>query len=485
MMTRKLNSILLASVMAVATTSAALAQPASELLEKGIFTEETVGDLDKAIGIYQQILDDAESNRKLAASAQFRLASCYLKKGQDAEATEAFEALITNYPDQKELIARAREVMPGQLVVGPVTWGDGEVMRLDMSLPTGMRIGMFAWSADKIVTDAGQDAWQMKTRRYIALNGTHGVSGVIAEPESFRPMSSWFNHTVLGNTSAAYTPAEVKISHIGQGMEDTTIGFDGPVFDNEQAVYLIRRLPLAVGYKTTLPIMITFGGKQMQIPLTVLEKQTITVPAGEFECYKVDLVLEKIMHQTMWFSTDDAHLLVKLSADGIIGELASVAKQGSGKPVEYKDAKFGFTLSMPSGWCGYQTDQDNPTESGVHLIDPDATAINHLDVDTIESLGLEASQPVREMLEPHLDKMSQHRASLSIREDSWVERTVGGRPAVSVIVEFVDQGKPMAVYIVAVAGETTFTKLKSATTPDKLEKAKAQIDQIIATYKAK
>lgn len=485
MMTRKLNSILLASVMAVATTSAALAQPASELLEKGIFTEETVGDLDKAIGIYQQILDDAESNRKLAASAQFRLATCYLKKGQDTQATEAFEALITNYPDQKELIAQARKVMPGQLIVGPVTWDDGEVMRMDMSLPTGMRIGMFAWSADKIVTDAGQDAWQMKTRRYIALNSTHGVSGVIAEPESFRPLSSWFNHTVLGDTSADYTPTQVVISSPVQGQGDTTLEFAGPVFDNEQAVHLIRRLPLEVGYKTTLPIMVTFGGKQLQIPLTVLEKQTMTVPAGEFECFKVDLEIEKIMHQTMWFSTDDAHLLVKLSADGVVGELASITKQVPGESVEYKDAKFGFTLSAPSGWSFYQTDQNDPSESEVHLIDPDAIAVNLLDVDTIESAGIDTTKPVRELMTMHLDKVAKRRAGYKVREDSWVERTVGGRPAASVVADYTDQGKAKVKYLTAVIGETTASSFNVHTTPDKLEKAKAQIDQIIATYKAK
>jgi len=43
----------------------AVAQPTSELLEKAIFAEETAGNLDEAIGIYKQILDDAQANRAL------------------------------------------------------------------------------------------------------------------------------------------------------------------------------------------------------------------------------------------------------------------------------------------------------------------------------------------------------------------------------------------------------------------------------------
>jgi len=485
MMTRTLNTILLACVLTL--TSSAIAQPASELLEKAIFTEETVGDLDAAIGIYQQILDDAESNRKLAAQAQLRLAMCYLKKGQDTEATEAFDLLIENYPDQKELIAEARKNMPGRLVVGPVTWDDGEVMRMDMSLPTGMKIGTFIWSANQTRTDAGQDVWRMTTRRYIALNGSQGVSSVDVNLEDFRPLTSRFMHTILGDTTATYSPNQVEIITATKGEDTTnTIELDVPVYDNEQAIYLIRRLPLEVGYKTTLPIMATFGGQRLDIPLTVLEKETLTVPAGEFECYKVDLLIQNVVHQTMWFSTDDKHQPVKLNADGIVGELAAIEMQAAGESVEYTDSKFGFTLSAPTGWSFYQTDQNNPTESGVHLIDPDATAINLLDVDTLESLELNAGQTPREMLEPHLDKMAQHRADFTIREDSWVEHTVGGRPAVSLTADFIDQqGNPKIGYITAVAGETTLTKFKIVSSPENFDTAKAQIDLVIATYKAK
>jgi len=88
---------------ATATTSPAV------MLEKGIYTEETVGDLDAAIKIYQQIVEDAKAGRQYAAQAQYRLGMCYFKKRQSTEAVNCFKELIAAYSDQTELVAKARQ----------------------------------------------------------------------------------------------------------------------------------------------------------------------------------------------------------------------------------------------------------------------------------------------------------------------------------------------------------------------------------------
>ena len=48
-------------------------QPLSDLLEKGIYAEETKGDLEQAIQIYGQIVDNDPANRKIVAQAYYRL----------------------------------------------------------------------------------------------------------------------------------------------------------------------------------------------------------------------------------------------------------------------------------------------------------------------------------------------------------------------------------------------------------------------------
>jgi tetratricopeptide (TPR) repeat protein len=81
---------------------------ASELLQKGIYLQETVGDLDGAIKIYRQVAHMAEESRANAAQAEYRLAVCLQKKGQQNQALETLRKLIREYPDQTTIVTEAR-----------------------------------------------------------------------------------------------------------------------------------------------------------------------------------------------------------------------------------------------------------------------------------------------------------------------------------------------------------------------------------------
>jgi len=91
---------------------AADTESASLLLEKGLHTEETVGDLDAAIEIYQKVVADAKAMRKVAAEAQYRLGVCYEKKGETRKALAAFKTVVAEYADQTRFVKQAREHLP-------------------------------------------------------------------------------------------------------------------------------------------------------------------------------------------------------------------------------------------------------------------------------------------------------------------------------------------------------------------------------------
>jgi hypothetical protein len=103
------SRILLAvgAVLAAGVCGAAWAKDAPVLLEKGLQAEETAGDLDKAIVTYRQIVEQAEAERGQVAEARYRLGMSYLKKGEKEKAQEAFEKLLTLYPDQTKLAEAA------------------------------------------------------------------------------------------------------------------------------------------------------------------------------------------------------------------------------------------------------------------------------------------------------------------------------------------------------------------------------------------
>ena len=85
----------------------------SELLQKGIYLQETVGDLEGAIKIYKQVVGMTEESRANAAQAEYRLGVCLQKKGQQQEALETFRKLVKEYPEQTAVVAQAREFLPG------------------------------------------------------------------------------------------------------------------------------------------------------------------------------------------------------------------------------------------------------------------------------------------------------------------------------------------------------------------------------------
>jgi carboxyl-terminal processing protease len=96
----------------LAAAPTAQAASAAELLEKGIYTEETRGELKAAADLYQQIVDDPQASRTLVAQAQLRLGLCQLKLGNKPQAISALERLTQEFPDKDKLLAVVEQHMP-------------------------------------------------------------------------------------------------------------------------------------------------------------------------------------------------------------------------------------------------------------------------------------------------------------------------------------------------------------------------------------
>src|SRR5664279_580009 len=148
-------------------TTAQLASAASpsELLEQGIYSEETKGDVDAALKLYQQVVTEAKAGQAVAAQAQYRLGVCFYKKKNYAGAASAFEKLVRDYPDQKDLIALANKYLVNAMALLPAPWVDGEEMQLDIRFPTGYKIGtacyrVFAGEAN------GQKLWRLSSQLF-------------------------------------------------------------------------------------------------------------------------------------------------------------------------------------------------------------------------------------------------------------------------------------------------------------------------------
>ena len=168
---RKGGAVMRGMIIVIATAAAlglcvsAHAESASVMLEKGVYYEETKGDLDAAIAVYEAIVAGEEASRRYAAEAQYRLGACYLKKGEKDKATAAFNAVVSKYPDQTEMVQAAERELealpapPGWVPLGVViervvndadrsnvnSCLDLETGRL-LTLPEGSELEGMAWA---------------------------------------------------------------------------------------------------------------------------------------------------------------------------------------------------------------------------------------------------------------------------------------------------------------------------------------------------
>jgi uncharacterized protein DUF3108/tetratricopeptide repeat protein len=486
MKSRVLLSALLAGVLAACPM--AVAQSASDLLEKGIYTEETVGDLDAAIEIYRKIVDQAKANRTFSAKALYRLGSCLLKQDKKAQAEEAFNTLIEQYPDQKRLVAKARKQVSGggpESDMGPVPWKDGEVIQMAMRLQGGLEIGAFTLSANAAEVD-GKKVWRLETRRYVTISPSRGISHVDADWETFRPLRSEFKHTLLGDVTAVYEADKVKTTtrKDGKVVKESEVELAGFVCDNEQAMHLMRRLPLAEGYKTTLPVYASFGGGKVGIEIEVVAKETVATPAGEFECYKIHM---SPVEQDFWYSTDANRYLVKFEATGVVSELASVTQRKAGEPIAYHDAETGVSIKAPAGW--YFHKQKQPSEENckalVFMIDPLVASKSVIVVKDASKAKPEQIASARAWAEHDIEEAKKAYKDYKVRPGSWKTRTWAGQPAVSVLVDYLDGEKKMVEYYTAAIKGSKSLDMSLHVEADLLDDLQPDFDSILNSVEVK
>jgi hypothetical protein len=473
--THVLTWLVIAALVSIAPHAVAADATLAEMFELGIYSEETKGDIPAAMKLYEQIVAEADAGQALAAQAQFRLAICHDKQKDYAAATAAFEKLIRDFPQQKEFVALANEYLADGAALLPAPWVDGEEMHYNVKLPTGFKIG----AARHVVAAGERDdrkIWRFDSN---VLGGNMSWSRIEVDAASFKPIRCLWKHSMIGEYDTTYGSggADVRV----KGKEEVKhFDLQGAVYDNEQFLLLVRRLPLATGYVTTIRIFIGLGGgSQLPLELTVPARESVTVPAGTFDAFKVALNIG----QTLWISADEHRYPVKMEAGGAILELTAVKVGATRAPANYQDPACGFSVTVPAGWMMYLDDEHRAGRSELRLLDADAVARIVVKVDTLENADAATLASVRAFAERRIDQGKKHLKNFTVRADSWTETTVDGQPALSVVADFLQGEQPQAVravyaFVNGYAVDTWYT-----TAPEDLETFRPQFDAVVASYR--
>jgi ankyrin repeat protein len=101
-------------VLAMVVTAGAADSP-TERLQRGLFEEEANHNLPAAIKEYQAIIAQSDEQRKVVATALFRLAECFRKLGQTNGATTHYQRLLRDYSEQEQLVQMAERLSPPEV----------------------------------------------------------------------------------------------------------------------------------------------------------------------------------------------------------------------------------------------------------------------------------------------------------------------------------------------------------------------------------
>jgi ankyrin repeat protein len=107
------RAIRLALLLALLNLPVSAAETAVSWLQKGLFEEEANQNLDVAIQSYQQVIAQADEQRKLAATAVFRLGECYRKKGMTNEAVAQYQRVLRDFSDQLPIAKLSQQNLAG------------------------------------------------------------------------------------------------------------------------------------------------------------------------------------------------------------------------------------------------------------------------------------------------------------------------------------------------------------------------------------
>jgi hypothetical protein len=180
---------------------------------------------------------------------------------------------------------------------------------------------------------AGEATWRIITNQSSDMGGA--VDTFDVDASSLLPLRWAVTQgpaTVVVNYSAAGVKGAMKM---GAQEQPIDVPLSAPVFgDGSSLEVLVGTLPLAPAYQTTLRVFDFQTQKSRSMSLAVVGSESVTVPAGTFNCYKLEIkpIDEESGGSTVFVNKIDPHVMIRgifelpaqAGGGSVTAELASV-----------------------------------------------------------------------------------------------------------------------------------------------------------------
>jgi hypothetical protein len=137
---------------------------------------------------------------------------------------------------------------------------------------------------------------------------------VKVDPQTLKPLSG--QREVSGSPSdytltSTYQDGKLSITaKTAQGDKNASIDVPTDAIDNDSLLMVLRGAPLAEGYSASFTVIVSANALQVQSTAVVSATESVTVPAGTFQTYKVDFNFSGTQ-QTAWYEVAAPHRLIQ------------------------------------------------------------------------------------------------------------------------------------------------------------------------------
>ncbi len=198
------------------------------------------------------------------------------------------------------------------LALGSVPWQDGERVVYDVLDRNGNKLGTseFGFAKDG-------EVWVLSAAD--KLTGLDQSSKVRIDGQTLKPLAEDKIIRTQGTdatVNATYANGKLDIKAVVNGQtKSAAVDVPANILDNDQLLMTLRAAPLAEGYAARLVTVVPSSALRVNTVVRVQGKETVTVPAGSFEVWRVLLDFGQ-SKQTAWYQVAAPHHMVQYDNGG-------------------------------------------------------------------------------------------------------------------------------------------------------------------------
>ncbi len=178
---------------------------------------------------------------------------------------------------------------------------------------------------------AEKDGRYELSQKFSNEKGDYDNSAVLVDPTTLKPASGTRDRLVDGERKrlrSTYDAGENVVTIIelnDSGERPVPHRLKSDYYDNDTSLFLWRALDFVEGFTVNYHTVVTGSGEQPALHLEVTRKERITVPAGTFNTWRLEIQGPDVK-QVAWFADTPERPLVQYDSSIALFQLTTVPK---------------------------------------------------------------------------------------------------------------------------------------------------------------